>query len=87
MSLHLSIVTKDKAILLYAIMQDIKFDVGFVIESAIIESTQWRCIGALIHPLLIMLLCKLPGVPISESEEKSWHKFLVLFPKKKNGSF
>ena len=36
-SLHLSTVTKDKAILLYAIVKDIKFDLGYVIESGIIE--------------------------------------------------
>ena len=38
-SLHLSTVTRDKAILLYAIMQGIQFDVGHVIEWGIIEST------------------------------------------------
>ena len=49
-SLHLTTVTKDKTILLYAIVQGIKFDVGHVIESGIIKSTQGRYTGALIHP-------------------------------------
>ena len=35
-----SIVTKDKEILLYAIVKDIKFNVGYVIERGIIELTQ-----------------------------------------------
>ena len=38
-SLHLSTVTRDKMILLYVIIQDIKFYVGHVIERGIIEST------------------------------------------------
>ena len=38
-SLHLSIVTWDKTILLYAIVQGNKFDVGNVIERGIIKST------------------------------------------------
>ena len=49
-SLHLSTVTRDKTIMLYAIVQGIKFDVGNVIERGIIESTQGRCTRALIHP-------------------------------------
>ena len=85
-SLHLSTFTNDKAIILYAIMEDIKFDVGYVIERGIIESTQRRCTRALIHPSLITLLCKMVDVPMSESEEKSPHKLPVPFLKKKNGS-
>ena len=52
-SLHLSIVTWDKTIMLYAIVQGIKFDVDNVIQRGILESTQRQCIGALIHPSLI----------------------------------
>ena len=37
-NLRLNTVTKDKTILLYAITQGIKFDVGHVIERGIIES-------------------------------------------------
>ena len=41
-NLHLTSVTKDKTILLYAITRDIKFDVEHVIEGGIIESTHGR---------------------------------------------
>ena len=66
-SLHLLTVTRDKTILLYAIVQDIKFDVGHVIERVIIESTQGQCTRALIHPSLITQLCRLAEVPMFES--------------------
>ena len=52
-SLHLSTVTRDKMILLFVIVQGIKFDEWHVIECGIIESTRGQCIGALIHPSLI----------------------------------
>ena len=64
LSLHLSTITKDKAILLYAIVKDIKFDVGYVIERGIIELTQGRCTEALIHSFLITLLCRMAEVPM-----------------------
>ena len=38
-SLHFPIVTRDKTIMLFAIVQGLKFDVGYVIERGIIEST------------------------------------------------
>ena len=57
-SLHLSIVIKDKTILLYAITKGFQFDVGTIIERGLIESTHGRCIGALIHPSLITQLCR-----------------------------
>ena len=38
-SLHLSIVTKDKAILLYAMTKGFQFDFRSVIEQGLIEST------------------------------------------------
>ena len=49
-NLHLSMVIKDKTILLYVITQGIKFNVGHVIERGIIELTHGSCTGALIHP-------------------------------------
>ena len=39
-SLHLSTITKGKAILLYEIVKDINFDGGYVIKRGIIKSTQ-----------------------------------------------
>ena len=50
-NLHLTMVTKNKTILLYAITQGIKFDVGHVIERRLIDSTKGHCTGAVIHPL------------------------------------
>ena len=73
-------------ILLYAIVKNMKFDVGYVIERGIIESTKGRCTGVLIHLTLITLLCKIVKVHMSDSEEKSLHKLLVPLPKKKDYS-
>ena len=84
---HLSTVTRDKTILLFALVRGIKFDVGHVIKRGIIESTQGRCTRALIHPSLIPQLCRLAEVPMLESKEKSPHKLPVPLPKTKNGSF
>ena len=73
-NLHLSTITWDETILLYAIAQSIKFDVRNVIERWIIEYTHGRCTGALIHPLLITQLCHLVEVPMHESKENSTHR-------------
>ena len=51
-SLHLSTMTKDKTILLYATTKGLQF-----IERGLIESTHGRCTGVLIHPSLITELC------------------------------
>ena len=84
-SLHLSTVTRDKAILLYAIVQGIQFDVSHVIEQGIIESTQGRCTEALIHPPLITKLCRTTEVPMHDSKEKAIHRHLIPLPKSKEG--
>ena len=68
-SLHLSIVTKDKTILLYAMTKGFQFDLGMIIERGLIESTHGRCTGALIHPSLITQLCRSAGVLMLDSEE------------------
>ena len=69
-SLHLSIVTKDRAIVLYAMTNGFQFDIGSIIERGLTESTQGRCTGALIHPSLITQLCRLVEVLILDSEEQ-----------------
>ena len=84
-NLHLSIVTRDKMILLCVIVHGIKFDISNVIEREIIESTQGLCTGALIHPSLITRLCWLIEVPMHESEEKSTHKLPMPLSKIKHG--
>ena len=83
-NLHLSTIIRDKTILLYAIVQSIKFDVRNVIERGIIESTHGRCTGALIYPSLITQLCQLVEVPMHESEEKSTHRLPMSLLKTKH---
>ena len=83
-SLHVSTVQRDKAILLYAIVHDIKFDLEFVIKNSILKVLYNRCTGALTHHSLITLLYKLAGVPMSESEEKTPPKMPLHVPKSKN---
>ena len=68
-SLHFSTIMKDRVILLYAMTTGLQFHIGSVIERGLIESTQGRCTGALIHPSLITQLCRLAGVQKMESEE------------------
>ena len=65
LSLHVSTVQRDKAIMVYAIMQNIKFDLEFVIQNSIMDIMKNECIGTLTHPSLITLLCKLAGVSMS----------------------
>ena len=74
-------------IMLFGIVQGIKFDVGHVIKRGIIEPTQGRCTRALIHPPLITQLCRLAEVSMLESKEKSPNRLPVLLPKIKNGYF
>ena len=59
-------VTAKRALLNYAIIQDIPFDVGQVIEDAILHNKDDKMnIG---HPFLIYGLCKLAGVPLEDNE-------------------
>ena len=69
-SLHLSTVTKDKTILLYAMTKGLQFDFETVIEPGLIEKTHGRCTGAPIHPSLITELCRSAGVQMLDSEEQ-----------------
>ena len=85
-SLHLSIVTKDKTILLYGMTKGFQFDIGTVIERRLIELTHGRCIGGLIHPSLITELCRLVGVPMLDSEEQVQQRPPIPQPKVKFGS-
>ena len=82
-TLHLSSITKDKTIPLYAMTKDFQFNVKFVIEWGLIESTQGRCTGALIHPSLITQLCRLVKVPMLDSEEQVQQRLPIPLPKAK----
>ena len=69
-SLHLSTMTKDKMICLYAMTKGFQFNIGTIIERGLIESTHKRCTDTLIHPSLITKLCRFIGVPMLDSEEQ-----------------
>ena len=59
-------VTAQHALLNYAILQDIPFDVGQVIEDAILHNRDAKM--NLGHPFLIFGLCKQAGVPLDDNE-------------------
>ena len=59
-------VTAKRALLNYAILQDIPFDVGQVIEDAILHNRDAKM--NLGHPFLIYSLCKQVGVPLEDNE-------------------
>ena len=85
-TLHLSIVTKDKKVLLYAMTKGFQFDIGKIIERGLIRSTHERCTGALIHPSLITQLCQSAGVPMLDSEEQVQQRLSIPLPRVKFGS-
>ena len=59
-------VTAKRALLNYAIIQDISFNVGQVIEDAILHNRDAKM--NLGHPFLIYGLCKRAGVPLDDNE-------------------
>ena len=61
-------VTAKRALLNYAIIQDIPFDVGQVIKDAILHNRDAKM--NLGHPFLIYDLCKRAGVPLEDN--KAW---------------
>ena len=72
-------VTTKRALLNYAIIQDIPFDVGQVIEDAILYNKYAKM--NLGHPFLIYSLCKQAGVPLEDNE--AWiHPIKAIMVKK-----
>ena len=61
-SKHLSIVRKEEAILLYALLKGYKFSVGKIIENSILGYYRSKYGGLIPHPTLIARLCILGGV-------------------------
>ena len=59
-------VTAQRSLLNFAIIQDIPFDVGQVIEDAILHNRESKM--NLGHPFLIFGLCKQVGVPLDDNE-------------------
>ena len=72
-------VTVKRALLNFAIIQDIPFDVGRVIEDAILYN--WDAKMNIGHPFLIYGLCKNAGVPLEDNE--AWiHPIKAILVKK-----
>ena len=82
-ALHLSTVTKDKTILLYAMTKGFQFDIGPVIEMGLIKSTHGRCTGALIYPSLITQFCQMAEVRMLDAEEQVQQNLPIPLPKAK----
>lgn len=59
---HLSDVTRERAILLFAIVMGLKVDIGALIQDSIKKAIQSNTISGLPHPSLITHLCKQAGV-------------------------
>ena len=60
-----------------------KFDVGQVIESSIIEAANGKCTGGRTHLSTITMFCKIAGVRFSEYEERCLSMLSLLLPKVK----
>ena len=61
-SKHLSIVRRDEAIHLYALLKGYKINVGKIIEKSILNYSRSNCRGLIPHPATITSLCLLGGV-------------------------
>ena len=72
-----------RALLNYAIIQDIPFDVGQVIEDAILYNKDMKM--NLGHPFLIYGLCKKAGVPLEDSEAWIHPIKAIMIKKDKSG--
>ena len=69
-SCNISEVTKAKAIFLYAIVKNIYFDVGKMIEEDILSNMSARCTKTFGHPALITALCLQHKVMVGSNEER-----------------
>ena len=69
-SCNVSEVTKAKAICLYAIVKNIYFDVGKMIEEDILSNISARCTKSFGHPALITALCLQHKVMVGSNEER-----------------
>ena len=63
---HLSIVRREKAILLFALLKGYKINVGKIIEKSILGYSESKCRGLIPHPATITRLC------IKEGVEEEW---------------
>ena len=67
---NVSEVTRAKAIRLYAIVKNIYFDVGRMIEEYILSNISARCTKTFEHPALITALCLQNKVRVGSNEER-----------------
>ena len=79
-SKHVSTVYRDKAVLLYAILMNFKFNVGNIIKNSLVEGDLGK---SLIHPPLITQLCRDAKVVIKNDEERSPSMPPLSFPMEK----
>ena len=75
-------VSTKRALLNYAIIQDIPFDVGRVIEDSILYNKDTKM--NLGHPFLFYGLCKEAGVPLEDN--KAWIHLIKAIMVKKDKS-
>ena len=76
-SKHLSIVRKNEAILMYALLKGYKINVGKIIENSIMSYYRSKYRGLISHPATITKLCILGGVNGDwENEESSPSRLL-----------
>ena len=71
---HLSIVRKNEAILLYALMKGYKIDVGKIIENSIMNYYRSNYKGLIPNLATLTKLCLLGGVIGDSDEEETWPK-------------
>ena len=71
---HLSTIREQEAIILYALLEGYKFDVGKIIESSIRSFLKNVKRGLIPHPTMISRLCILAGVHGVWEEEETYPK-------------
>ena len=69
-SKHVSTVSQDRAILLYALVKGYALNVGTIMEESILDYVEGKFSKNIPHPSLITLLCIKGGVKFNEVEEE-----------------
>ena len=64
--------TRDEAILLYALLKGYKMNVGKIIEKSILSYSRSNCRGLIPHPATITSLCLLKGVEAEWGKEETY---------------
>ena len=66
-----SIVRRDRTLLMYALVKGFELDLGRIIKVSILDYAENNFSGNIPHPALITLLCIKGGIQVVEDEEKS----------------